>query len=163
MHRRRREPVKHDIVGGMRGNELALQMGRKLGQRKPGLRQDTLHLVAVILAVGSAGEVEQAPVPGRYLHALIAVPGRQLAIARRLSNGGASPANCARKTAGPLMVFMPIPLQVHLSRSAGEVGSRSEPGEGAGREPSPSSAPPGDLTTQNGEFGSYGTPSHSAA
>ena len=56
-------------------DELALQMGGKLRQLDAGIIQRALDLVAVGLRLSGLGEVEQAGVPGRDLHALEAVPG----------------------------------------------------------------------------------------
>ena len=70
------EAVEGQIVGRMDRDELALEMGGKLRQLHAGFGQRSLDLVAVGLAFGGAGEVEQAGVPGRDLHALEAVPRR---------------------------------------------------------------------------------------
>ena len=47
MHLRRRKCVKRLVVGRVHGDELALQMGRKLGDREPVARGDSLEFVAI--------------------------------------------------------------------------------------------------------------------
>src|SRR5262245_61206012 len=54
----------------MHGHELALQVRGQLGHLKPAFAQDALHLVAVGLALGCLGEVEQALIPAWNLDAL---------------------------------------------------------------------------------------------
>jgi hypothetical protein len=60
----------------MDGDELALEMGRELGDRDAVLACLARDLVAVVLALRGAGEIEETPVPGRDLHALVAALGR---------------------------------------------------------------------------------------
>ena len=60
----------------MHGDELALQMGRQLGDLDAGILADALHLVAIGLRLGRLFEIEQPRVPGRDLHALVAEPRR---------------------------------------------------------------------------------------
>ena len=43
----------------MHGHQLALQMGRQLGDLEAALGQDAFYLVRVGLALGRFGEVEQ--------------------------------------------------------------------------------------------------------
>ena len=66
------ERVEAGVVGRMHGDELALQMRRKLGDLDAGVLADALHLVAIGFRAGRLVEVEQARVPARYLDALVA-------------------------------------------------------------------------------------------
>ncbi len=80
--------VEGFVIGWMHRDELALQMGGQFGERDAGLRQGALDLVAIRIAVGGAIEIEQPPVPGRNLHALVAERGgptgnRSQAVERR--------------------------------------------------------------------------------
>ena len=56
----------------MDGDELALQVGGKLGYLQAVLGQDALDLIAVGLAFRGFVEIEEPGVPGRDLHAGIA-------------------------------------------------------------------------------------------
>ena len=71
-HLGRGERVEAGVVGGMDRDQLALQMGRQLGQRDAGVRERALDLVAIGVALGRALQVEQAAIPARDLHALVA-------------------------------------------------------------------------------------------
>src|SRR5437762_4054620 len=71
-----RESVRRGVVGGMDGDQLALQVGRQLRDLETTLGQDAAHLIAVRLAVGRLLEVEQPSVPAGDLHALEAQLGR---------------------------------------------------------------------------------------
>src|SRR5881398_2538876 len=71
-----RESVKRGVVGGMDGDQLALQVGRQLRDLETTLGQDAAHLIAVRLAFGRLLEVEQPSVPAGDLHALEAQLGR---------------------------------------------------------------------------------------
>ena len=75
-HLGRGEPIEGEVVGRMHRHELALQVGRKLRQLQPGLAQRPVHLVAIGPALCGQRQVEQPLVPARYLHALVAKPGR---------------------------------------------------------------------------------------
>jgi hypothetical protein len=66
------EAVEGLVIGRVNGDELALQMGRELGDRDAVTAGDALHLVAIGVALGGLGEIEQARIPGRHLDALIA-------------------------------------------------------------------------------------------
>ncbi len=70
----RREGVERGVVRGMDGHQLPLQMRRQLGDLQPALGEDAFYLVAVGLALGCFGEIEQASVPAGDLHALEAEP-----------------------------------------------------------------------------------------
>jgi hypothetical protein len=71
-HFRRSEAVEGIVEGRMHGDELALKMRRKLGDRQTMAGGDALYLVAIGIGIGSLGEIEQPAVPARHLHALIA-------------------------------------------------------------------------------------------
>src|SRR5262249_44164842 len=68
----RRESVEREVIRGMHGNELPLQVCRELGDREAVLTGDACDLVAVSLAFGGAFEIEEARVPRRNLHPLVA-------------------------------------------------------------------------------------------
>src|SRR5580698_6411662 len=55
-------------------HELALKMGRQLGDLKPRLSDDAADVVAVVLALGGQLQIEEAPIPGGNLHALETQP-----------------------------------------------------------------------------------------
>src|SRR5213080_1706067 len=74
-HLRSRESVKRGVIGGMHGDQLALQMRRQLRHLEPALGQHAPHLVAVRLALGCLLEVEEPPVPAWDLHSLETEPG----------------------------------------------------------------------------------------
>src|SRR3546814_14403606 len=59
----------------MNGDELALEMGRKLGQLEPVPGERSRQLVAVRPALRRLAEIEQPGVPGGNLNALVAVAG----------------------------------------------------------------------------------------
>ena len=109
---RRGKGVERVVKGRVDRDELALEMGGELGDLDTVLGGGALQLVAIGLALRSLLEVDQPGIPGRDLHALVAERGRPAADPSKLLNGGSSPTNCARKIAGPLMVFMcpPCPL-----------------------------------------------------
>src|SRR6266513_2706109 len=66
----------HDgVVRRMDGDEVALEMGRQLGDDEAVLPQDALDLVTIGLARSRFIEVEETCVPGRDLDARIAVRG----------------------------------------------------------------------------------------
>ena len=68
-HLRCREGVEGLVIGRVHGDELALEMGRELGDLEPCFDR-ALDLVAIGLAGRGLLEVEQPGVPGRDLHAL---------------------------------------------------------------------------------------------
>ena len=68
----RGEAVEAGVVGRVHCDELALQVGREFGDLEAVLRERALDLVAVGLALGGVLQVEQAAVPARDLHALVA-------------------------------------------------------------------------------------------
>ena len=113
----------------MHGDQLALQMGRELGDlRGRAAAHDALDLVAIGFGLGRLLQVEQARVPGRDLHALVAERGRPAAdrverIERRLVAG-----ELREEEAGPFMVFMGD--SVSLVR--GGFGRHSEGRKGTG-------------------------------
>jgi hypothetical protein len=74
-HLGRRKRVEALVIGRMHGDQLALEMGRQLRQLDAGVLENALDLVAIGVALGSLGEVEQATVPARDLHAPVAVVG----------------------------------------------------------------------------------------
>jgi len=71
--------VHGQIVSGMNGDHLTLQMSRQLGDGNAEFLQLTLHLVTVRLAFRCAREVEQTLVPGWNLHAHVTQAGRPAA------------------------------------------------------------------------------------
>src|SRR5271165_16094 len=97
----------------MHRDELTLQMGGQLGEHDAGLRQGAPDLVAIHFAVGSAIEIEQPPVPGRDLHALVAKRGsptrnapqtvERQGIAGKLGkkNSGSAHRSCHANTSSP--------------------------------------------------------------
>jgi hypothetical protein len=66
--------VELAVIGGMNGHELALKVRRQFGDLDTGVGADALHLVAIILRACRLLQIEQAPVPGRDLHALVTEP-----------------------------------------------------------------------------------------
>jgi hypothetical protein len=73
VHLFRREVVELQVVRRMHGDELALQVRGELGDLDLVLRGDALQLVAVRLALRGLREIHDAGVPGRQLHADVAV------------------------------------------------------------------------------------------
>ena len=71
-HLRCGEGVERDVVSRVDRDQLALQVARELGQRDAGILERALDLVAVGIALGGLGEVEQPGVPARDLHPLVA-------------------------------------------------------------------------------------------
>ena len=69
MHFLGREVVELQVVGRMHRHQLALQVRRELGGLDAVLGGDALELVAVGLALGRLGEIHDARVPARQLHA----------------------------------------------------------------------------------------------
>ena len=76
MQMRRREGVEGFVIGRMHGDELALQMRRELRHLEPVIRQRAAQLVAIRIRRGGALEIEEARIPARDLHALVAERGR---------------------------------------------------------------------------------------
>src|SRR5580698_336313 len=70
---RRRKRIKLRVERRMARNQLPLQVRRKLGDRKPGLRGSALHLVAIRLALGGLLKVKEPRVPARDLNPDVAV------------------------------------------------------------------------------------------
>src|SRR3982074_2926335 len=73
-----REAVECDVVRGMHGDELALQMRGQFRQMQAVSRQGAGDFVAIGLAFGGALQIEEAPVPRRNLYALVAQAGGPL-------------------------------------------------------------------------------------
>ena len=73
-HLRRGKAVECEVIRRVDGNKLALQMGGQLGQLQAGITQNALDLVTIGSAFGRLREIEQPGIPGRNLHALVAVP-----------------------------------------------------------------------------------------
>src|ERR1700733_3905377 len=65
--------VEHRIIGRMNGHHLALKMSGKFADRDADVRQLSLDLVAIGLAVVSVIKVEKAAVPGRDLDRFVSV------------------------------------------------------------------------------------------
>ena len=74
-HLRRGKAVEREVIRRVDRNKLALQMGGKLGQLHAGVMQNALDLVTISSAFSRLREIEQPSIPGRNLHALVAVPG----------------------------------------------------------------------------------------
>ncbi|KAG0924296.1 hypothetical protein G6F32_013966 [Rhizopus arrhizus] len=70
------EAVAQFIVGRMHGHQLAEDVGGQLADLQAVFGQGAADVVAVVLAVGGGGQVEQARIPGRNLQGLEAVAGR---------------------------------------------------------------------------------------
>ncbi len=87
-HRGIGEAVEGGIERRMHGDELPLEMGRQLGDGQPVLCHRAFHLVAIGIGLGGLGEVEQPPVPARYLNAFIAERGRPAADGVERIEGG---------------------------------------------------------------------------
>lgn len=68
----RREPVEQAVVGGMDGDQLPLQVGGQLGDLQPLSGQHAADVVAVGLAAGRLGQIEQVGRAGGDLYARIA-------------------------------------------------------------------------------------------
>jgi hypothetical protein len=72
----RREAVEQLVIGRMHGDQLALQVGRQLGDLQAVAGQQAGDVVAIGLALGGQGQVEERVRPaGRHLHADIAEVG----------------------------------------------------------------------------------------
>jgi hypothetical protein len=71
-----RKTVEGFVIGRMHGNQLALQMGGKLGDLDAVLARHAGELVAIILRRRRLLQVDQLARPGRHLHALVAGLGR---------------------------------------------------------------------------------------
>jgi hypothetical protein len=78
-HLRGGEAVKRLVIGRMDRDQLALQMGRELGDLDAVLGGGRLHVVAVALGFGRFLEIEQPSVPAWHLYALEAEAGGPLA------------------------------------------------------------------------------------
>ena len=106
-HLGRGEAVERRVIGRMHRDQLALQVGRQLGDLDAASRQRAGELVAIVLALGGALEVDAAARPrsGSGRPCSRARPPSRRSPSSEL-NGAASPTNCARKIAGPLMVRM---------------------------------------------------------
>ena len=102
-HLGRGEAVEAGVVGRVHGHELALQVGRQLGDLQPVLRQRALHFVAIGLALGGVLQVEQAGRPSSASGCPCSLGRRpSFAIESSVSNGAVSPANCGQENGGPL-------------------------------------------------------------
>ncbi|ENN87473.1 hypothetical protein RHSP_28535 [Rhizobium freirei PRF 81] len=71
-HFRSRKTVEGFVIGGMHGNELTLQMGRKFRYLDTVRAGDTGELVAIILGGSCLLQVDELACPSRNLHADIA-------------------------------------------------------------------------------------------
>jgi hypothetical protein len=71
-HFGRGEAVEAGVVGRMHGHQLALQMSRELGDLDAVPPEHAFHFVAVGLAFRGRLEIEEAGVPARDLHPLVA-------------------------------------------------------------------------------------------
>ena len=114
-HLGRREGVQRLVIGRMHRDELTLQMGCDLGDLDAVVGGHTLQLVAIGLAFGRRLEIDETGIPSGNLHALVAEIGRPTTDRGKPLNGASSPANWARKIAGPLIDFMDT-LSSHASR-----------------------------------------------
>ena len=68
----RREPVEHRVISRMHRHQLALQMGGQFSQLQTVGGQGTEYFITISLALGGAFQIEQAAVPRRNLHTLVA-------------------------------------------------------------------------------------------
>src|SRR6056297_1933250 len=75
VHRRVGEPVEGHVICGVHGDELALQMGRKLGDLDAVLARDPLHLVTILLRRRGLLQIEEPPVPAWHLHTQVTAIG----------------------------------------------------------------------------------------
>ena len=75
-HFRRGKTIEGFVIGRMNGDELALQMGGKLGDLDAVLARHAGEFVAIVLGRGSLLQIDQLAGPGRNLHALVADVGR---------------------------------------------------------------------------------------
>jgi len=87
VHLGRRKAIEGEIIRRMHGDELALEMRRQLRDNQAGLGEDAAQLVAVILALRRALQVDEARIPARDLNALVAMPGRPLRDAAQVVEG----------------------------------------------------------------------------
>ena len=71
-NRRGGEPIHDGVVGRVHGDEVALEVGRQLGDDEAVSGEHPCDLVAVGLARGRLVEIEEPRVPGRDLDALVA-------------------------------------------------------------------------------------------
>ena len=160
--------VEHLVIGRVHRHQLALHVGGQLGDLQAEVGQHALDLVAVGVALGGELQVEQAPVPGGDLHALVphvrhpAADGRQ-AVERRLVPGelgeedprslhGHSPnalcfaaklARPARRARGAVRGRAARPLRARRQRRTGAGAGRSvrKPHRGHRRRPAPPAPP----------------------
>ena len=72
-HFRRCKTVERLVIGRVNGNQLALQMGGKLGHLDTVLARDPGKFVAIILRFRRFFEIDQLSGPSRHLHAGIAL------------------------------------------------------------------------------------------
>ncbi|BBI53482.1 hypothetical protein HORIV_59030 [Vreelandella olivaria] len=66
-----RKAIEHLIVNRVHGHQLALQVGRELGEHQAVFSQGALDLVAIGAALGGAFQIDHACIPTGNLHALI--------------------------------------------------------------------------------------------
>ncbi len=71
-----RKTIKRLIVSWMHGDQLALQVGRQLGDLDTVLARDSFDLVTIGLRPSRLLEIEQPPIPAWHLHALEAETSR---------------------------------------------------------------------------------------
>ena len=99
----------------MDSNKLTLQMGGKFGDLDAVVARLTGKFVAIGLGGSSLLQIEQPAVPAGNLNAVIAAIRRPFGDGSQELNGAASPANWARNSAGPLIVFMSLPPKNNLN------------------------------------------------
>ena len=114
-HLRRGESVERVVKDGIDRDQLALQMGRELGDLDPVLGGGALQLVAIGLALRGLLEVDEARVPGRDLHALVAERRRPAAdriegVERRLVADELREED--RRSLDRFHCFYPVPVRV---------------------------------------------------
>ena len=100
----RGEAVEGGVVGGVDGDELALEVGGKLGHLEVERGECPLDFVAIGLAFRGLGEVEQAGVPGRDLQAGVAEVGGPFGHAGQGVEGGFVAGELGEEDAGALDV-----------------------------------------------------------
>ncbi len=103
----RRENVEQFVIGRMDRDELALEVRRELADRDAGLGADAGDLVAIILAVGGALEVDQPAVPRRHLDPDIAQVRRPFRHRRQAVERRPVAHELRQKMAGPFIAYLP--------------------------------------------------------
>ncbi len=96
------ESVILRVIGRMHGHELTLELRGQFGHGEALLGRHPTDLIAIGPAFRGLGEIEKLIGPNWNLESLVTQP----AIVPNELKGALSPANCARKIPGPLIVLM---------------------------------------------------------